>query len=149
MPNQKRIYYGSLQIAGYKHNLRSYETAMCLYDDTNQNGAADSATRPSSSYSAYQVPSENSWVCLGIRIHVNAFGIGNLKVYAGDTENALTTLKLTLNIPAVLGTYEYLTPFGIAGGQYLVIDPSNAGVDFVDFIGYQRDGSSGAFSLPT
>ncbi len=104
-----------------------------LYDPTN------GANGPDSVRSTSNVLYNNSktFICVGVRILLTGV-VGNLKIYAGDNENDITTLKLTLEFPAHSGWIDYAMDEISLGNDHITTDPSqSAQIAHIEIYGYE------------
>ncbi len=82
----------------------------------------------------YVVQSGKTFVARACRVLANA--AGEIKLYAGDTDDAITTERWILD--AQVGWNEFTTVFSIAAGKRLTSDPSGTGmVDYIEIVGFE------------
>jgi len=132
MPNYKG--FNKIKIAGLEVPIKGRIVFL-----TEQTAASSTADAMQEISVVYQVTAGKTLTILGFRIYVDATGGGTLAVYQGDTEDATTSLKATIDLPAIgVGNlYEVYRSTGIAAGKFVTIVPSTTQVIHVDMIGYE------------
>ncbi len=86
----------------------------------------------------YQVTSGKTFHVTSIIVHTNATGGGTLAVSSGDTENAETSLIVTIPLHSGLAVAtEYYMDFSFVSGKFVTINASAAVVNYVEMFGYE------------
>ncbi len=136
MANYKRG--RNITIAGCKFVLTQSDIFVEITEQTQGSNAADAMQKASS---VYTVATGKSFIALGVRIWTDATGGGTLAIWQGDTEDSLTVLKYTVDVPFIpnlMGYEVLLNPNPVfSAGKFITIVPSSTVVDHIDIIGYE------------
>ncbi len=130
-------------IAGYKIYLPETAEYLQLFDRTTGASAAESMQKDGGTL--YAVGTGKTFHALGMRIIVAGTTGGNIVIYSGDTEDALTTALHTFDVPKI-DLMIYDIPFSSnnlkslmvwSAGKFIVIKPSSTTIKFLEIYGYE------------
>ncbi len=115
-----------------------------LYEKTNA-GAVPDSMFDTILGSVYTVGVARTFHLLGIRVRTGTNAGGTVKVYQGDTEDAITSLKFTCELHKFIDEWQDFPLVGephfggipFDGGKFIVTDPSTSQVDWIEMVGYE------------
>ncbi len=134
MPNYKPYGYETFEIQGYTRRLPNDTTLKILYYEHNNNAAPFSLFE---SGAVYTVTTGKKFKIIGIYTITNGLNSAHVKLYQGDTQDAITTLKQYFGHPAQSTREEFLSFEEISAGKYVTIDPASTHLEFSFIIGYE------------
>ncbi len=111
-------------------------TIRHLTEQTNGGSGADAMY---SNSAVYQVPANKKFRLLGITIWLGAAGGITFGLYEGATEDAITTLKRTIDSPfsgVIAAKSEEFLDVEIAGGKFITVNPGSE-VTHITMVGYE------------
>ncbi len=121
-------------VGGVKTTVPTSDLVLSLTEQTQGSGSADAMQLNSA---LYQVPTGKTFKLLGIRVWLNGTGGGTLAIYQADTEDATTTLKLTVDLPFITSgvLYEISGSKSFNASKFITIVPSTTTVLHTVLIG--------------
>ncbi len=135
MANYKPQLSNAISIAGIIVELKKDVTIVALYDNINALTAADSMLDTGTG-AVYSVPAGKTLTIIGIKYETITAFATDIKIYEGDTEDATTTLKVTLGSKLV-DKYEVPVQIEIAAGKFVVYDPLATYHQSISMLGYE------------
>ncbi len=144
MPNYKR--FGDIELHGgvISKKLHNSQKPINLQIIHSTGSSPLSMKNCDSTQSKYTVTAGKKLVILAFYYVVSNTGTaGNWWIYQGDTDGAITTLKIKMSV-SVAGYDQRQwfypnTEISIAAGKYVVSDPSTTSIAYVGIIGYEED----------
>ncbi len=125
----------TIKISGFEESVPAAASIKHL---TEQVALATAADGMQFENGIYQVTAGKTFHIIGVMVHVNSTGGGNVLLSSGDTENAETASIITLPLPSGrAGVTEFQVTKTLAASKFLTIKPSAAVVDYIEIIGYE------------
>ncbi len=134
MANYKPRLTHSLGTAGVNISVAEKASIKVLHDYVNNSNVADGFL-DSTTGLIYQVPSGKTFNAVSMTLQTNA-AEATMDIYQGDTENAVTLLKMTRGFK-VLDVAIFACLFTIASTKFITYDPSGTGIYDIELIGYE------------
>ncbi len=127
----------SIFVAGTRTYIPSTSIIKHLMENTGGSSSADAMLTVNAN-APYVVTAGKTFALIGVIIGNDGTGGGTLAIWEGATEDAVTTLKWTLQVPSMINSkWEFSGVKTFASGKYITIVPSTTTVDFVTMIGYE------------
>ncbi len=137
MANYKQRPFNIISLGGITIQLDKSFTIKSLNEPVANSNAPDSFRDISNV--TYVVPSGKTFHMVGVRIIIGQATGGSLVIYQGDTEDAITTQKISVTLPSSIGVFEYSILPTFAAGKYITIDPSGTVIENIECLGYETD----------
>jgi len=138
MVNYKNV--RKIVVGGRETFLKSTDNPVNLTEQTQGATAADAMQKDSGVYS---VPAGKEFVGLGVKVWTDGTGGGSVAIWSGDTEDAKTAVKKTVDIPFVpLGMAMeqfHVATYIIAASKFITIQATATVVLHFEIIGFERD----------
>jgi len=134
--NYKPYASESITVQGIKRYIPSNATAMQLTENTDGNGAADSFYDVNTN-AVYEIPTGKKFIALGALIVSNGVTAG-VSIYGGDVEDAVSTLKTILLVPAYAGVWYFAVNLTFLDTKPFIVQiNSSTGVEHCSIFGYE------------
>ncbi len=127
-----------ITVGGIQAIMKNTDLPKVLTEQTQGSSTADAMQYRSA---VYQVSTGKEYVMLGVIIWTDGTGGGTVAIYEAATEDAITSLKRTIDVPFIpLGmALEQMESGAFAAGKFITIVPSTTTVLHFQIIGYERD----------
>ncbi len=135
MVNYKQRLTNVISIGGVIIELEKDIKIVALYDNINALTAADSMLDTGTA-AVYQVPTGKTLHIIGIKYETITAFATDIKIYQGDTEDATTSLKLTLGSKLV-DKYEVPVHIEFVAEKFVVYDPAATYHQSISMLGYE------------
>ncbi len=120
MVNYKNVFVNTFTFQGVARTKAITDKIIILYFDIAL-GGVEKSLFDSATALVYQVPTGKTFKILGILIESAATTTS--KIYQGDSQDAITTLKQNFTPTNVAGLFTYAVNIDIAADKYVSYDP--------------------------
>jgi len=139
MPNYKPVPNSSyITVNALSLVLPTNAKIIVLFDNVALSSAADAMLDQSNANTPYQVTTGKTFNCVGMFITSNSIA-SSINFSEGDTEDAETILKATINTVPTTSPYEFWinTTFTIASEKFLTQKPAATRHQTITIYGYE------------